>query len=77
MQFAFPPLKRQLLLYLLLFCPEVYAQTPTSQDQDRPVIRAQRVSQAPTIDGRLDEAVWTEALAVSEFYQKETRFWAY
>ena len=71
MQFAFPPLKRQLLLYLLLFCPEVYAQTPASQDQNRPVIRAQRVNQAPSIDGRLDEAVWTEALAASEFYQKE------
>ncbi len=71
MQFAFPPLKRQLLLYFLLFCPEVYAQIPASQDQNRPVIRAQRINQAPSIDGRLDEAVWNEALAVYEFYQKE------
>ena len=57
-QFVLLPSKRNLLLYLLLFFPEVYAQIPASQGQNRPVIIAQGINQAPSIDGRLDEAVW-------------------
>ena len=59
------------MLCLLLFFAEAYAQNPTSVDQTRPVINAQQINQAPSIDGRLDEAAWGEALAISEFYQKE------
>ena len=59
-----------LLCFVLLFA-EAYAQNPTSQDRIRPVINAQQIDQAPSIDGLLDEAVWGEALAVSEFFQKE------
>ena len=75
--FASPGLPRRqlhrgiLVLCLLLFFAAAYAQNPTSEDQTRPVINAQQINQAPSIDGRLDEAVWGEALAISEFYQKE------
>ena len=60
-----------LLLGLLFFPGEVFAQTPPSQDQARPVMTAIPVEEAPTIDGRLDEFVWQGVPGVSEFYQKE------
>ena len=60
------------LLLCLLFVPtQVLAQIPAPQDDTRPVIHAQRVNQAPSIDGRLDDAAWGEAQSVSPFYQKE------
>ncbi len=59
------------LLGLLFFPQKVLAQTPPSQDQERPVMTATRVEEAPTIDGRLEEPVWQGVPGVSEFYQKE------
>ncbi len=42
-----------------------------SQDPDRPAVYAQQVSQAPSIDGHLDEAIWQGECGISDFYQKE------
>ena len=39
-----------LLLGFLVFSQEVFAQSPPSQDQERPVIAATRVEEVPTID---------------------------
>ena len=58
-----------LLLGLLFFSQAVFAQT--SPTEDRPVMRAKRVEEAPAIDGRLDDAVWRNVIGASEFYQKE------
>jgi len=65
-----------LLLCRLFAPPQVFAQIPASQNDTRqgdtrPVIRAQQVSQAPSIDGRLDDAAWEEAQSVLQFYQQE------
>jgi len=62
---------KHLLLCLLFFPPQVFAQIPASRDDTRPVIHAQRVNQAPSIDGRLDDAAWEEAQSVLQFYQQE------
>ena len=61
----------KLLLPLVLLTGEAYAQAPSSGADGRPVMVARRVEEVPSIDGHLDEAVWAQALAVSEFYQKE------
>lgn len=37
----------------------------------RPTTDAQRVTTPPTIDGRLDEAVWKEGTPITEFVQRE------
>ena len=38
---------------------------------DRPTVTARRASQAPTIDGRLDDAVWRTAALIDTFVQEE------
>ncbi len=42
-------------------------------DPDRPVARAVRADRPFSIDGRLDEPVWRQAVAVSEFTQRDPR----
>jgi len=39
--------------------------------QDHPLAAAVRVGDAPRLDGRLDDAVWEQALVISDFRQKE------
>ncbi len=46
------------------------AQAPLTVDVEKSV-SATRVAVAPTLDGRLDDQVWTEAVALSEFRQRE------
>ena len=62
---------RQLLLCLVFFSTQAFAGISPSQDSDRPQVYAQQISQAPSIDGRLDEAIWAGACGISDFYQKE------
>ncbi len=62
---------RALLLCLLLFSTDAFAVVSPSQDQARPGVYAQQVSQAPLIDGQLDETIWEGACGISDFYQKE------
>jgi hypothetical protein len=54
---------------IVLLAPHVSAQT--SPSEDRPVMRARKVEEAPTIDGRLDDAVWQNVMGASAFYQRE------
>ena len=61
----------KLLLPLLLFSGEAYAQAPSSGADERPGMVARRVEEIPTIDGRLDDPVWQIAPGVSAFYQRE------
>lgn len=42
-----------------------------ARDRARPRIAAIAVETAPTIDGRLDEAMWREGEAITEFVQRE------
>ncbi len=51
------------LLALLAFAPAALAQ-PSAK-----TAHAKRVSQAPTIDGRMDEAMWAQAVAIDDFEQ--------
>ena len=46
------------------------AQAPNTLNVEKSVV-AVRVTVAPTLDGRLDDQVWTEAVAASEFRQRE------
>jgi len=46
------------------------AQAPNTVNVEKSVA-AVRVTVAPTLDGRLDDQVWTEAVATSEFRQRE------
>ncbi len=46
------------------------AQVPGAVDAEKSVA-ATRVTVAPTLDGRLDDQVWTEAVVASEFRQRE------
>jgi hypothetical protein len=46
------------LLIVLIHAPAAFAQNSTA-GSTRPVIRAERVTQPPTIDGILDDAAWT------------------
>jgi len=42
-----------------------------ARERPRPVTQAARITAAPTIDGRLDEAVWTTAVPITDFVQRE------
>jgi hypothetical protein len=46
-------------------------QSPTSDDRPPRVGAARVISQAPAIDGRLNEGVWREAAPFAEFVQRE------
>lgn len=46
------------------------APAPTSTALPRPGLPAYRIARPPTLDGRLDEPVWREARAVSDFVQQ-------
>ncbi|MXX12644.1 MAG: hypothetical protein F4Z86_04220, partial [Gemmatimonadetes bacterium] len=41
----------------------------------RRVVHAMRVSAAPRIDGRLDDAVWRQAQAAEGFVQRDPKYW--
>ncbi len=74
-----------LVLLACLSIPSIgRAQTPTKLDaavadsfaraaraRPLPVARAQRITVAPTIDGRLDEALWRTGTPISDFVQRE------
>jgi len=60
-----------LLLGLLFFPRAVFAQSPPSPNQERPLITATTVEETPLIDGRLDDPVWQYVTGTSEFYQRE------
>ncbi|MCH7804503.1 MAG: carbohydrate binding family 9 domain-containing protein, partial [Acidobacteria bacterium] len=60
-----------LLLGLLFFPQAVFAQSPPSPNQERPLIIATTVEETPLIDGRLDDPVWQYVTGTSEFYQRE------
>ncbi|MDP1570921.1 MAG: DUF5916 domain-containing protein [Vicinamibacterales bacterium] len=49
---------------------QVAAPAPT-REGDRPTVRAVLITEAPRIDGVLDEAVWAEANVVDTFVQQE------
>ena len=59
------------LLPLVILSGEASAQDSTSSPEATPTMMARRVDEAPSIDGRLDDAVWQVAPSLSEFYQKE------
>ena len=44
------------------------AQTTAAQPSAKTAL-AKRVDQAPTIDGRMDEALWASAIAIEDFEQ--------
>ena len=52
---------------VLLFASAAAAQTLRSDAP--PVARATRVAAPPTIDGRIDDAVWQQAVPITEFWQ--------
>lgn len=64
---------------LLLFTINSFAQTEDNGDLDfpppdnPPEIRAQKVSNTITVDGRLDESDWAHAIAVTDFFRREPR----
>ncbi len=47
--------------------------TDSTDDEDRPVLRTQRVEASLSIDGRLDEGVWTGVPAATGFRQLEPK----
>jgi uncharacterized protein DUF5916 len=49
----------------------IASQSPTSDDRPPRVGAARVISQAPAIDGRLNEGVWREAAPFAEFVQRE------
>ena len=59
------------MLPLVILSGEASAQDSTSSPEATPTMMARRVDEAPSIDGRLDDAVWQVAPPLSEFYQKE------
>ena len=48
---------------------EAYAKA--ARARPLPVARAQRITTAPVIDGRLDEAVWADGTPITDFVQRE------
>jgi hypothetical protein len=58
-----------LCLTCLLLSDAVLAQTPAQNPSGEKVVRVTRVDTAPTIDGRLDEPVWSRAEAITDFHQ--------
>src|SRR5437867_10312149 len=50
---------------------ETAAQTAPAEEGPRKRALARRATEAPVIDGVLDERVWQEAIPVSEFVQSE------
>lgn len=44
---------------------------PATAPAGPPAATATRVAEPPTIDGRLDDAAWTDAIVISDFRQKE------
>jgi len=63
-----------LVLILLLFGegpPSVFAQTRQIDVGTRPILQAHQVQSSISVDGRLDEAAWQQAEAISGFMQSE------
>ncbi len=58
-------------LFVLLFSSYGLAENTVAQNPDPALIFAESVLQPPTIDGRLDEAIWGAGCGISDFYQKE------
>ena len=56
------------LIYLLLPAAAL-AQTAADNGTSTKVVRAVRVDTAPVIDGRLDDAVWSQAEVIADFHQ--------
>ncbi len=51
--------------------PITAAAEAASRDSERPTLRAVFATEAPKIDGALDEAVWASANAIEQFVQQE------
>ena len=68
-------MQRSGLVWLALFCmaTPIAAQEaqPTAKASSAARLRAQRASEAPKVDGRLDEALWQSAQWLSDFVQRE------
>ena len=47
------------------------ADASTASDSARPILRALRTNEPPTIDGRLSDEVWRQAPAVDHFTQRD------
>lgn len=62
------PIARAARLLLPLLLP---ASLPAQVPDDAPSLEVRRVTQAPVIDGRLDDGVWQGAAVISGFRQKE------
>ena len=63
-----------LVLILLLFGEgprSVFAQQRQSDVGPRPILQAHHVQSSISVDGRLDEAAWQQAEAISGFMQSE------
>ena len=56
------------LIYLLLPAAAL-AQTAADNGTSTKVVRVARVDTAPVIDGRLDDAVWSQAEVITDFHQ--------
>ena len=48
---------------------------PTSERRPRRIAHATRVEYGPRIDGRLDDAVWTKAIPIEGFVQRDPEYW--
>ncbi len=61
-----------LFAYALLSACAVFAQDIT-EEPPRPTVTAVRLEQTETVtlDGRLDEAVWTRAVPATDFTQRD------
>ena len=59
-----------IVLFLTLFPGVSAAQTPRREEK---TVRVLRITTPVRVDGRLDEAVWSQAEAVSDFVQQEPR----
>lgn len=62
---------RSLPIASLAFSGTAIAQAPAATSDEQKRVRIIRVDAAPTIDGRLDEEVWSLAAIVEDFHQVE------